>query len=445
VTHRERLTRRQLTVGLGASLLCAPFLDLLAKPARAASGKFADRLVLFFSPNGTVPRLWAPAGSGTNFSFPPGSILEPLAAHIPELVVCDGIDFIGVDNHEPGMRHMLTAGGTVTSVGAGASVDQFIASQVGGTTRFQSLEFGVQTSAWGAQAQTRMSYSAPGVFVSPEDSPKNAFKRMFGGLVPAAPGGASGGVDRLAKRRKSILDLVRADIATLRSRVGKEEQHKLDQHLEALRQTERGLVSPGSTGAGAGASCAAPAAPIDLDYASNENFPAIGKAQMDLLVLSLACGMTKVASIQWSHTVGPPVFSWVGVSEGHHDLSHKDDSNTQGVADFVKTERWYATQFGYLLDALKATPDPSGAGTLLDTSLVVWAKELGDSRLHVGKGVPFILAGGANGYLKTGRYLKLGHVPSQKLLVSICRGMGLTNDSFGDPSGGTGPLTEIAG
>jgi hypothetical protein len=184
---------------------------------------------------------------------------------------------------------------------------------------------------------------------------------------------------------------------------------------------------------------------MDLDPAANDNFPAIGKAQMDLLVLALACGMTKVASIQWSHTVGPPVFSWVGVSEGHHDLSHKDDSNTQGVADFVKTERWYAAQFGYLLDALKGTPDPSGAGTLLDTSLVVWAKELGDSRLHVGKGVPFILAGNANGYLKTGRLLTLNHAPSQQLLVSLCQGMGLTNDSFGDPAGGTGPLTEIAG
>jgi hypothetical protein len=431
-----RIGRRELCVGVGASLLCAPFLELWTKPARAAPGKRADRLVLFFSPNGTVPRLWKPAGDTGNFSFPPGSILEPLAGHIPELVVCDGIDFIGIDNHEPGMRHMLTAGGTASSVGAGASVDQFIASQIGGTTRFQSLEFGVQTSAWGAQAETRMSYSAPGVFVSPEDSPKAAFKRMFGSLVPPA----AGGVDKLAKRRKSILDLVRADIATLRSRVGSEEQQKLDQHLEALRQTERGLGSPGG-----GAACTAPPAPLDLDPAVNANFPAVGKAQMDLLVLALSCGMTKVASIQWSHTVGPPVFTWVGVSEGHHDLSHKDDSNTQGVADFVKTERWYATQFGYLLDALKATPDPGGAGTLLDTSLVVWAKELGDSRLHLGKGVPFILAGGANGYLKTGRYLKLTSAPSQKLLVSICQGMGLTNDSFGDATSGTGPLTEIAG
>ncbi|HEX7669973.1 MAG TPA: DUF1552 domain-containing protein, partial [Polyangiaceae bacterium] len=272
MTSRSGVTRRQFSVGLGASLLCAPFLDLLTRPARGASaGKVADRLVLFFSPNGTVPRLWKPAGSGTSFSFPAGSILEPLTPHIPELVVCDGIDFIGVDNHEPGMRHMLTAGGTVGSVGAGASVDQYIASQVGGATRFQSLEFGVQTSAWGAQAQTRMSYSAPGVFVSPEDSPKNAFKRMFGALVPPGGSGGSGGtagVDKLAKRRKSILDLVRADIATLRSRVGTEERHKLDQHLEALRQTERGLVSP------AGASCGAPVAPMDLDPAANDNFPA---------------------------------------------------------------------------------------------------------------------------------------------------------------------------
>lgn len=429
----SRVGRRHFAAGLGLSLLCAPFVDMLARPSRARADmpKGADRVVFFFSPNGTVPRFWTPSGSGTSFSFPAGSILEPLTPHIASLIVCDGINFMGADNHEPGMHAMLTGLGDAGTVGAGASVDQFIASKVGGTTRFQSLEFGVQTSAWGAQTQTRMSYSSPGVFVSPEDSPANAFKRMFAGVAPQP-----GGVDTLAARRKSVLDLVRGEIGDLRARVGKDEQAKLDQHLDALRQTERGLFGP--------VSCAAPMAPAAIDPAVNDNFPAVSKAQIDLLVTGLACGMTKVASIQHSHTVGPPVFTWAGVHEGHHDLSHKDDSNAAGVADFVKTERWYAGQFAYLLAAMKAVPDPTRGGTLLDSSLVVWCKEMGDSRLHVGKGVPFVLAGSANGYFKTGRMLSTGGAPHQKLLTSICQAMGLTNDSFGSAANGTGPLPGLA-
>jgi hypothetical protein len=161
---------------------------------------------------------------------------------------------------------------------------------------------------------------------------------------------------------------------------------------------------------------------------------------MDLMVSALACGLTRVASLQWAHTVAPQVFSWLSASESHHELSHKGDSNTAGVAAFVKCERWFAEQFAYLLDALKARPDMEGGGSLLDTSLVLWAKELGDSRLHSCRSVPFLLAGGAGGYFRMGRSLQYTAAPHQKLLTSVCHAMGLPIEGFGDVSLSTGPL-----
>jgi len=154
-----------------------------------------------------------------------------------------------------------------------------------------------------------------------------------------------------------------------------------------------------------------------MDKYANASFPAIGKAQMDLLVTALACGLTKVASIQWAHTVSPHVFTWAGVTQGHHDLSHMDDSNVAGVQSFVKAERWYTEQFAYLLTQLKSLPEPGGAGTMLDNTLVVWCKELGDGRLHDGKSVPFVLAGKANGFL-----LKHQRCPRSSLPAQRCRG-----------------------
>jgi hypothetical protein len=147
--------------------------------------------------------------------------------------------------------------------------------------------------------------------------------------------------------------------------------------------------------------------------------------------------MTRVASVQFSHTVSPTVPSWLGISEGHHSLSHSDDNNLEGIAQFVTAERWFAEQFSYLLDKLAETPDPAG-GYLLDRTLVVWAKELGDSRLHDCKSVPFVLTGG--GHFKTGRYLDFGGASHTKLLVSICQAMGLSTQVFGDPAKGSGPL-----
>jgi hypothetical protein len=81
---------------------------------------------------------------------------------------------------------------------------------------------------------------------------------------------------------------------------------------------------------------------------------------------------------------------------------------------------------------------------MLDNTIVLWAKELADGRRHDGKSVPFILAGKAGGYLKTGRYLNFNGAPHQKLLVSVCQAMGLTNPTFGDPSHGTGPLDGLS-
>jgi uncharacterized membrane protein YgcG len=419
------LSRRRFTQSLGAALFAAPFLGLLdAKPARADMSKTAKRLVVFFSPNGTIHEHWRPSGSGTAFDFKPGSILEPLGARKSDVIICDGIDYVGVANHEQGMANMLTGGGGASSLTAGMSLDQFVASKIGGSSRFASLELGVQTSAWGGNVQTRMSYGGPGVFVPPDDSPKSVFDRLFGGAV-----GGSMGMSKLAARRKSVLDVVKGDLADLRGRVGAAEKAKLDAHLDAIHKSE--LASGGVTG------CAAPPMGPALDPYDNGSFPALTKAQIDLLVLSLACGATNVASLQMSHTVGPPVFSWAGCSDGHHSLSHSDDSSTKGVADFVAAERWVATQFKYLLDTLAATADPGG-GTLLDSTLVVWCKELGDGRLHDCVSVPWVLAGG--GVFAPGRYLNFGGAPHQKLLVSICHALGLTNPTFGDPSHGTGPL-----
>jgi hypothetical protein len=320
---------------------------------------------------------------------------------------------------------MLTGSGSAGDESRGMSVDQYVAAAIGGTTRLRSLELGVQTSAWGGSVQTRMSYSGAGQFAPPDDSPRGVYSRLYGDAMP-------GGADVVLARRQSVLDAVKGDLGDLRTRLGTEEQHKLDQHMTSLRELERVL---------GGGSCSGGTPVADLPIHANDNFPAIGKTQMDLLVASLACGATNVASIQWAHTVAPTVFTWLGQSEGHHGLSHMDDGNTAGVAAFVLAERWFATQFGYLLDKLAAAPDPEGGGSLLDTTLVVWAKEMGDSRAHVCTEVPFVLAGG--GAFTPGRYLRTGGAAHAKLLVSICQAMGLVNTTFGNPAAGSGPLAGL--
>lgn len=400
--------------------MCAPFYRLLAQPAKARAAVSPKRIIFWFSPNGTVHNFWRPTGQDAAFDFPAGSILEPLAAHKSKLIVLDGLNFVNTrgGSHEGGMEHCMTAGG-------GPSIDQFMASKIGMATAFPSIELGVQTSNWGASIQTRMLYNEQHQFVHPEDDPAAAYRRLFGGAAPAANGGAPG-----FDAKKSVLDLVGSELTALKGQLGAAEQIKLDAHLDSLRQIERRV---GGAAAAGGASCGGAKPPPAGDVKGNDRFPDVGNLQMDVLVAAAACDSAKVFSLQWTHTVSPTIFSWAGASEGHHELSHKDDSNTAGVASFVKAERWVASQFAVFLDKLKATPEADGSGTLLDTSTVVWVKELGDGRLHDFKSVPFVIAGGGNGYWKTGRYLKLNEVPHQKLLVALGQSMGISMNSFGSP------------
>ena len=359
-------------------------------------------------------------------------MLAPLTDYRDDLLVLNGIDFLTGNNHEGGMGAMLTNGNGADSVSNGMSVDQFVAGHIGAESRFPSLEFGILTDPWGASIQTRMSYSAEGQFVHPDADPRSVFRRMFGGVSQDAQV-----LENLRLRRRSILDLVLGDLNDVKRRVGAIERVKLERHLDAIRSVERTLFPDD------GNACQTPVAPGRMNKDEFALGPQLMRAQSDLALTALGCEMTKVATIQLSHTVSPVVFSWVGNSEGHHSLSHTPDEDAANINQLRDAEHWCAEQFAYLIDGLKAIPNPDGDGTLFDDTLILWAKELGDSRLHVCESVPFIFAGPAGGALRPGRYLEYPNVSHSKLLVSICHAFGIEVDTFGDPSTGRGGLDRL--
>jgi hypothetical protein len=412
----HRINRRQFMATGASGIMAAPFLRLLNSPARASTEEtHATRLLVFFTPNGTIHDHWRPDGGELDFSFPDGSVMESLTPHKDDLIVIDGMDFSTGNNHEGGMAAMLTAGGNT-------SIDQVIAEHIGTESRFASLELGAQTSLWGGSVQTRMCYRDSN-FVTPDDSPHNVFDRMFGDV----------GDPVLLSRRQRLIDINKTEINDLRSRLGMEERHLLDAHLEGLDAVERAISG--------GSSCDSPAALAYYDAISNDNFPIVAQHQADLAVQALACGMTNVVTLQLSHTVGSTVFTWLDQTDGHHSLSHASDTDVTNVANYIACERWYAEQFAYLLDQLGSTPDPATGGSMLDTTLVFWAQELGDGRMHTCESVPWVLAGSGGGFFRTGRKVDLVGETHDGVLTSIANAFGLELASFG--TGTSGPVEAL--
>jgi hypothetical protein len=168
------------------------------------------------------------------------------------------------------------------------------------------------------------------------------------------------------------------------------------------------------------------------------DIPRTVQTQIDLAVMALKCDLTRVVTLQWNHAAGNLDFKWLGIGRSHHQISHDADTNLASQDQLVQINTWYARQLAYLLARLDETPE--GSGTMLDNTLVFWCNELDKGNRHSHTDMPYLLAGGKNLGLQTGRVLRYGSVPHNNLLVSMMNLLGVPGSTFGDPSFCTGPL-----
>jgi hypothetical protein len=175
----------------------------------------------------------------------------------------------------------------------------------------------------------------------------------------------------------------------------------------------------------------------------NDNMPAISKMQIDLMINSFIGDFARVATLQFTNSVGQARMRWIGVDDGHHSLSHEGDDNKQAQDKLTKINQWYCEQLAYLVKRLAETPEPGGWGSLLDNTLIVWTNELGKGNSHTLNDIPFVLVG--NGLdLRMGRSLRYRNVPHNRLLMSLAHGFGHCIESFGiDDYCKDGPLTDL--
>lgn len=446
----SRISRRTLLRGAFGTAIALPFLNIM-QPRGRASSTFPKRLLIWFTPDGSIHENWVPTGTTNNFTL--SRILAPLQPYQSSLVVVDGLkdqvgDYSQVpgDDHQKGMGTMLTGvhllngtqqGGCSTCPAAGLaggiSIDQAVANVIGTSTKFKSLELGVQSGSSGVWAYSN--YTAANAPLPLDNDPHSVFTRVFGDL-----GVDANALARLRAERKSVLDAVSDSYTALAARLGSDDKAKIDMHLSNIRDLEVRLTTPGAT---VGGSCAKPMDPGKLDFMNNDNFPTIGKLQMDLMVMAFACDLTRVGTIQWENSVGDVRFTWLGtgITRGHHDMSHDGDSVAQTVEWLTQINVWYSQQLAYFLGQLKKIPE--GSGTMLDNTLVFWCNELARGNAHSHDPMPYLLAGGAGGALKGGRFLQYKGESHNDLLTSIGNIMGAPMSKFGDTNFCAGPLANL--
>jgi Protein of unknown function (DUF1552) len=441
----ERLSRRAVLRGAGACL-ALPLLDaMLPRRAAAQAAEAPKRFIGFFYPCGTDPNLWMPragaldaqtlspalqdlAGFGAERIWPACSALHS------EVTVVNGIDHSGVclDIHMPSLAFSAHKGTVNTYTPGAPTLDQFLADKLAPATRFRNLAL----SATGNTdiGQGSISFRAAGQPETAIRSPKQLFDLLF----------ASRGGDDAKQRARdaSLLDGVRDDARSLSARLGSADRQRLEQYLQAVSELEKQVAVGGPQ-------CSAPAsAPLGGDWhASTKQF-------IDLLVLAMACDLTRVGVVQYSDSWGvnyadyaigsgrEALGSWsdhfishkLGDRDRATDLDGLDQAEAMRIANarVLLTSRFKVRRFAYLLDALRKVPTPFG--TLLDESLVLYASENGDGDSHARTNMPVLIGGHAGGF-RTGRAIDARGQPTGALHASIVQKLGFDVPSYGDPAG----------
>ncbi len=438
-------SRRDFLRRTGITAASLPFLMNLSSLGWASTTTPRKRLVVIFTPNGIVPRNFWPDEPGPLESMT--RILQPLDALKDQTLmlqgVCDKIRGDG-DGHMRGIACLLTGielfpgdiqGGSDTPAGwsRGISLDQHLKSKLQADpntqTRFGSLEFGVMVPER-ADTWTRLCYAGANQPVAPIDNPYQMFDKLYGQVKDR---------DTIA----SVLDVLHADFHKVESLLSAEDKQLLQQHASMIREVENELRQEKEMAAKKkDMGHAVPDLPRDIEE-RNDNMPTLSKMQIDLMVNAFTADFNRIATLQYTNSVGGAKMKWLGIEEGHHDLSHEPNTNDDALEKLTKINIWFCEQVAYLATRLAETPEPGGGGSMLDNTTIIWTNELGEGNSHTLDNIPFVMVGGGLGF-KMGQSLQFGEVPHNRLLLNIAEGMGHPLATFGNPDYcGDGPLTGL--
>ena len=363
--------------------------------ARTVPAAPESRFVLWFNGNGIAERYWIPRETGPGYEMTP--CLAPLAPFRNDIHVVTGLDNPAARMPGPGNDHhrsmsALVSGTSFTGRGAGGpSVDQAIATRIGGESRFRSLQVGVSQESFGESIQRNLSWAGYDRALPPEMIPHKLFDRVFGKHD-----------EGWVARKRSVLDVVREDAANLQKQLGRRDRHRVEEHLASIRDIERAITS-------------LPPEYMEVEEpeagGDMKDWPRIAKLQSDLLAYALATGQTRVASYMLTKCQGLTRFPWLGYTAArHHDYTHRDGKapgadGPDGQRIMRDICRWHIEEFAYLLAKLKSIPE--GDGTVLDNTCLLLIHEHAEANDHKNNGLPCIVAGHAGGKIVTGRHSKM--------------------------------------
>ncbi|HET6281203.1 MAG TPA: DUF1552 domain-containing protein [Polyangia bacterium] len=466
-------TRRRFLQGVGGVVVGLPALDVFQSRAQAAAppkiysalmlqqcglvqgphmgGGVVTAVVAGAPPETDMywPRAMGPINAATMAGADADQTTSILKDYAQKLLFIRGTSFK--------YSHLHGGGAVAASTGApvtgsyprelpvSESIDVFISNKMANGQEPLTLYAGRK----GEFRDDSLSFTPKGMLRVGDNNPFTSYQRVVGltGVAQTDPGTYA----KVAAQRLSVNDLVRGELKDLLTRpeLSKEDRQRIDLHITSIRDMEMNMVTvlgpmidvPGLMA-------------INGTHTTDANIEKATQMQIDLIAFAFASDRARTATLQVGSCNDHTRYTVNGVlAPAYHPVSHRNNSDGQGgpvIQNSVQLhhgiDQIHARHFLRLLDRLNKYTLPSG-GTLLDSSVNIWTNSLDNGPTHGSTNIPYLLAGGAGGALKTGQHI-LSPGASHRVLTTIATAAGCRKpngdpvDNFGDPSA-PGLITEI--
>ena len=424
---RKHLSRRTLLRGAGvASGL--PLLDAMI-PAGTALAQTAarprTRLGFVYFAHGAVQRFWQPTQTGRDFEF--SHILKPLEPLRANVTVISGLRNKGAENSPS--PHFTTELSWLTCVGRngrtpdgqlGISVDQYAARHIGQDTPLPSLELCTEAGGY-----TSLSYRTPVQQLEMESNPRKVFYKLFG------QGDTRDQRHEIVQGTGSLLDYVKEAADSLYKNLDAADCNIVKDYLESVRESERRVQK---MKAAEGRNLELPEAPLGAP----DDFTELLDLQFELMALAWQTNQTRITTLRMVNEVSMRVYSWLGVSEAFHPLSHHGE-DPEKVQRLLRVQVYHTERLAKFAKRLASIRD--GENSLLENSAILFGSNMANSDLHDADPVPSLILGRAGGAIKGNQHLHYPQsTPHANLLVTLAQRVGVPLEKMADS---TGALSDV--
>ena len=435
------LNRRTFLHGTGVSL-ALPWLECMSQADDAVS--VPTRLASIYFPFGvSLPNdksehadwNWFPKREENTFQYRNSlKSFEPLREQVTVLGGLSHPAGRKMGGHDTGDIFLTGANFAGSTYRNSISLDQYIASHVGAQTRFGSLVLSSDGGVGEPSRSTTLSFTAQGRPIPAISNPRQIFDRLFG------DGDASSkNQKRLLENTGSMLDQVLENSRSMKSRLGKQDQRKLDEYLSSIRDIEQRVNR-----SQAWLDIPKPVVVQDaINITADQSSPVeYMQAMYDLIFLAFQTDSTRLATYMLGQVAGATTIAnafpaCLGLPGNWHGLAHGQGKN-DGAKSLGRFDQLLAQQVSRFITRLHEAPE--GDGSMLDNTLVFYGSS--NSKTHNNNNYPLVLAGGRNLGFKHNQFLQLdAKTPLANVFVTILDRMNIPHDGFADSTGELSSLT----